>query len=251
LLAPLARDAELAPVVFASLQSAGSTSEELTKAFRTLPFRTQAKLAASLAGSVEGASRLLEIASPAVLAEPLVSSKLTALGDAGTTKRLKELTASLPPQNEMLNKLILGRLASYDAAKADAARGQELFTTVCSICHRIGVRGNLVGPQLDGIGARGPERLLEDILDPNRSVDPAFRLHMVKRKDGTLYAGLQRREEREGIIFSDATAQEIRIPKEDITSNEESMLSLMPPGLGEVLTEQQLHDLMAYLLARR
>ena len=123
--------------------------------------------------------------------------------------------------------------------------------TVCSVCHRIGVRGNLVGPQLDGIGARGSERLLEDILDPNRAVDPAFRLHLVKRKDGTLHTGLLRREEGDAFVYADAAAQETRIPKADIVQDEVSEFSLMPPGIGEALTEGQLHDLLAFLLARK
>jgi putative heme-binding domain-containing protein len=251
LLAPLARDSDLAPVVLAALQDPQTTSDELSKAFHTLPFRTQAKLAAALAGSVRGANQLLKLAAPAVLAEPLVSSKLNALDDAKVSQRLKALTASLPPHNEALDKLIAQRLHHFAATQADVTRGEQVFTTVCFICHRIGVHGNLVGPQLDGIGARGIERLLEDILDPNRSVDPAFRLHLVKRTDGTLYAGLQRREEGDALVFADATAQETRIPKADIAGNEESAFSLMPPGLGEVLTEQQLDDLLAYLLARK
>lgn len=251
LLAPLVRDAELAPAVFAVLQAPKAGPDELAKAFSTLPFRAQAKLATALAGSSAGAARLLKLAAPIVLAEPLVSTKLIALNDVIITKRLKEITASLPPQNEALTQLMVARLKSFDPAKADVARGEQVFTTVCAICHRIGVRGNLVGPQLDGIGARGAERLLEDILDPNRAVDPAFRLHMVKRKDGTIYAGLLRREEGDALVFADATAQETRIARSDIATDEESPFSLMPPGLGEVLTEQQLHDLLAYLLARK
>jgi putative heme-binding domain-containing protein len=209
------------------------------------------KLAAALAGSVKSANLLLALAPPTALADPIASSKLNALDDAKISQRLKTLTASLPPQNEALHQLIAQRLKSFDPATADTTRGEQVFTTVCSVCHRIGVRGNLVGPQLDGIGARGIERLLEDILDPNRSVDPAFRLHLVKRQDGSLYAGLLRREESGKTVFADATAQETAIPKSDIAANDESPFSLMPPGLGEVLTEQQLHDLLAYLLARK
>ncbi|OAI57579.1 hypothetical protein AYO49_01865 [Verrucomicrobiaceae bacterium SCGC AG-212-N21] len=250
-LVPLARDTELAPAVFDTLQAPDSPFDQLAKVFRTLPFRSQARLAAALAGSVNAANQLFKLAPPAVLADPLVSTKLKALKDASIDEHLQKVTSALPPQNEALNKLIAGRLKSYDTAKPDVKRGEEVFNTVCFICHRIGVRGNLVGPQLDGIGARGAERLLEDILDPNRAVDPAFRLHLVKRKDNGLYAGLLRREEGEALVFADATAQETRIPKSDITANDESPLSLMPPGLGEALTEQQLHDLLAYLLARK
>ena len=44
--------------------------------------------------------------------------------------------------------------------------------------------GGLVGPQLDGIGNRGLERLVEDVLDPNRNVDRAFRTHLLTLKNG-------------------------------------------------------------------
>ena len=248
---PLARDGELASTVFAALSSGPAVRYEVERAFKTLPFRAQAKLAAALAGATEGANMVLDLAAPSVLADPLVSAKLKALNHPEIRQRLDTITASLPPQSEALNKQIAARLKSYDPAKADATKGEQVFIAVCSVCHRIGVRGNLVGPQLDGIGARGAERLLEDILDPNRAVDPAFRLHMVKRKDGTLFSGLMRREEGEGLVFADAAAQETKIAKQDIASDEESAFSLMPPGLGEALSEQQLHDLLAYLLGRK
>lgn len=251
LLAPLARDGDLASTLFSVLSAKSDMKNELHSAFHSLPFRSQVKLATALAGSADSAKMLLDLAAPFVLADPLVSTKINALNHADISQRLKTITASLPPRNEALNQLISARLKTYDPSKADAQRGEQVFTAVCSVCHRIGVRGNLIGPQLDGIGARGVERLLEDILDPNRAVDPAFRLHMVKRTDGTLYSGLLRREEGNVVVFADAAAQEIKIPKQEILNDEESPFSLMPPGLGEALGEQQLHDLLGYLLERK
>ncbi|MFZ4765387.1 MAG: PVC-type heme-binding CxxCH protein [Roseimicrobium sp.] len=248
----LVRDNELAETVMGIVSSAPSAAtDQLAAAFKTLPFRNQAKLAVALAGTRGGTEHLLALAPPRVLADPLVSTKIKALGDAALTEKLTALTASLPPENEAARQLIAQRLKSFDAAKADTARGEQVFTAVCSVCHRIGVRGNLVGPQLDGIGVRGAERLLEDILDPNRAVDPAFRLHLVKRRDGTLHTGLLRREDGDAFVYADATAQETRVAKADIAQDEVSAFSLMPPGLGEALTEEQLHDLLAYLLARK
>jgi putative heme-binding domain-containing protein len=150
-----------------------------------------------------------------------------------------------------VNALIASRLKNYDPAKADAGRGKLVFAQVCIACHRIGVFGNLVGPQLDGIGARGPDRLLEDILDPNRAVDPAFRLHLVKMKGGELIAGLLRREQDGALIFADAAGLEHTVKKSGVTDDQTSEFSLMPSGLGEALTEQQLHDLLKFLLERR
>ncbi len=220
-------------------------------AFKTLPSRSQIKLASALASRSDSATSLLKLASPSVLADPLVSGKLNALNDGEITKQLKAVTASLPPQNDALNKLIAERLKSFATAKTDVARGQDLFMRTCSVCHRIGVKGNLVGPQLDGVGARGAERLIEDMLDPNRAVDPAFRLHIVKLKSGGLMTGLLRREQDDDLVYCDAAGQEHSVKKADVAEDQVSPFSLMPSGFGEVLKEQELHDLMAYLLGRK
>ncbi|HSI65001.1 MAG TPA: c-type cytochrome, partial [Candidatus Saccharimonadia bacterium] len=140
---------------------------------------------------------------------------------------------------------------SFPSAKPDEKHGQQVFQINCAICHRIGVTGNLVGPQLDGIGARGAERLLEDLLDPNRAVDPAFRLHFVKQKNGNLMTGLFRREQDGVQYFADAAGQEHPISKSDIVEDQVSDFSLMPAGFGELIPEKDLHDLLAYLLARK
>ena len=52
-----------------------------------------------------------------------------------------------------------------------------------------------IGPQLDGIGIRGLDRLLEDTLDPNRNVDQAFRATTLVLKNGQILSGLVLREE--------------------------------------------------------
>ncbi len=247
----LARDNELATTVFSILGDHADDHAETAKAFKSLTTRAQIKLASALASSNNTAATLLKVAPPRVLADPLVSGKLKALNDETLTQQLVAITANLPSQNEALNTLIAARLQSYDPAKADADRGKAVFAQVCVACHRIGVLGNLVGPQLDGIGARGPERLLEDILDPNRAVDPAFRLHIVRMTNGELIAGLLRREQDGALIFADAAAQEHVINKTTISADQISEFSLMPSGLGEALTEEQVHDLLKFLLDRK
>ena len=246
----LAREPEFASLAFKLLQD-DDKHTALAAAFKTLPSRSQIKLASALASAPETAKQILDLAAPAVLADPLVSGKLNALNDATISERLRKATASLPAQNDALNKLIAERLKSFDPAKANAARGQDVFMRTCSVCHRIGVKGNLVGPQLDGIGARGAERLMEDILDPNRSVDPAFRLHIVKLRTGGLVTGLLRREQDGELIFADAAGQEQRVKKEDVSEDSVSPFSLMPSGFGEALKTEELHDLLAFLLARK
>ena len=72
-------------------------------------------------------------------------------------------------------------------------------------------RGPKIGPQLDGIGVRGLDRLLEDVLDPNRNVDQAFRATTLTLKNGQSLTGLVLREEGAVIVLADAQGKEQRI----------------------------------------
>ena len=86
-----------------------------------------------------------------------------------------------------------------------------MFEKHCGACHQLGGEGGRVGPQLDGVGVRGPERLLEDILDPNRNVDQAFRSVTLALENGQVLTGLPLREEGEIAVFADSKGEEIRV----------------------------------------
>lgn len=156
-----------------------------------------------------------------------------------------------PEQRAEADRLILARTTAYRSGKPDKTRGQAVFTTHCAVCHAIGGKGALVGPQLDGIGNRGVERLMEDILDPGRNVDSHFRLHVITRQDGAVLAGLERGELGQVLIVVDAAGQEQRLPKSDIKSNEETAFSLMPAAFGSSIPEADFQDMMAWLLSQR
>lgn len=108
-----------------------------------------------------------------------------------------------------------------------------------------------MGPQLDGIGNRGADRLIEDILDPNRNVDAHFFMHQVQLRDGTSIAGFKRGEVGQVIILVDAAGNEQRISKDDIVEDKELPQSLMPPVFGQIIPEPAFHDLLAWLLKTR
>jgi len=157
-------------------------------------------------------------------------------------------SAITPEMRAETNRVIQQRVAGFDAKAADKVRGATVFSNNCAMCHAIGGKGALVGPQLDGIGNRGAARLVEDILDPHRNVDAHFRLHLITRKDGSTFAGLERGKVGEILVCVDAAGKEQRIPVREITSNEETSLSLMPPSFAQAMPEKDLNDLLAWLL---
>ena len=235
-----------------ALQQFPEQSDLLVQLFKTAPSRHQRSLAQVLASTAAGAKQLVELAPPRLLTDPAVASKLAALNDAALKETVAAKTKDLPPAAAEIDTLLASRLKSFQAAQAagtaKAGAGQAIFTTHCALCHQIGGQGKLVGPQLDGAKNRGAERLCEDILDPNRAVDPVFHLHIYKLKDATVLAGLQRREEGATLVLADAAGQEHSIEKSQIAENSESALSLMPAAFGEAIPEADFLNLLAFLL---
>ena len=213
----------------------------------------QLLLAAAMAGTPNGAERLLmaveaKLISPQLILEKAVKERLTATAPARFAERFTKLTQGVTPSDGSRQKLIDQRRSAFATAKSSAEAGAKVYTVACGACHRIGNEGGLVGPQLDGIANRGLERLLEDILDPNRNVDHAFRTTVFILKDGESVSGLFRREEGATIVYAIANGQEARVAKSDLKARRESDLSLMPANFDEALTPQAMNDLLAFLL---
>jgi putative heme-binding domain-containing protein len=227
----------------------------VAEALHSIPYRSQVKVALALAGSPGGAESLLGLVergqAPArLLLERTVKEKISVAKPAVAADRLTKLTANLVPASAELQALIDKRRAGYAAASPNAVQGRATFIQVCATCHRIDVTGGLVGPQLDGVGGRGLERLLEDILDPNRNVDGAFHTHTIILHDGDVVSGLPRREEGEVLVIAESTGKETAIPKKDIKERRESNLSLMPDNFSDVIPESDFYNLLAFLLSK-
>jgi putative heme-binding domain-containing protein len=250
--APLTLREQLAGVLGQKPQAAPA----LVAVLRTAPHRLQQAVALALASTQAGCVALLDAvtagqASPALLRDRALSDRVRAVKLPDVEKRFAALTAKLPPANELMDKQLAARNAAYATARPDSNRGADVFRRNCVVCHRIGAEGGLVGPQLDGIGNRGVERIIEDILDPNRNVDAAFRTIMLTRKDGTVATGLFRREEGAQLVFADFAGKEFTIPKADLQSRMESETSLMPPAFGDIIPAAEFNDLIAFLLSQR
>lgn len=230
---------------------------ELVKALPTAPARLQSVIATGLAGSPQGIDLLLEAitagkASARLLLDRPVEARLNQAKVPNLKERVGKLTKGLPAADEKLNQLIKKRRASFVAfSKADLEAGAKIFEKSCANCHSLAGKGAKVGPQLDGIGARGLERLLEDIIDPNRNVDQQFRATTLSLKNGQIVMGLVLREEGEIVIIADQQGKAVRVPKDQIDERIVSLLSPMPANLVDQIPEGDFNHLLAYLLAQR
>ena len=236
-------------------QNTPETRATLLGALATAPQRLQAKIALALASGKTGAEGLLDAveagkASPRLLREKAILERLRVTKPEGGEARIATLTSKLPAATEERQKLIEARLARFDRSKADTGLGAKVFEKNCMICHQLDSKGASIGPQLDGVGGRGTERIMEDVLDPSRNVDRAFRYSTVTLKNDEVISGLQRREEGELVVFADSTGKEISVPKKDIKERVESQYSLMPDNFGEALPIEDFDNLIAFLLTK-
>jgi putative heme-binding domain-containing protein len=231
-----------------------SARESLLKVLVTAPAPLQNAIAAGLALTANGADQLLDAvtagkASERLLWEWSVNIRLTKQPRA--RERLAKLTRGPSPADRRLQELLQQRRSGFVSAKTDAARGGKVFEKSCANCHQIAGKGAKVGPQLDGVGVRGLDRLLEDIIDPNRNVDQSFRATTLTLKNGQIVSGLLLREEGEVYVLADAQGKEVRITKSETEERTVSQLSPMPANLADQVAESDFYDLLAYLLTLR
>jgi len=187
---------------------------------------------------------------PHVLLDRNVKDKLIAARPVDAASRIDQLTRGITPTSEQAQKILEQRRKAYNPAKASPVEGAQVFTKNCGACHSIEGHGGNVGPQLDGIGQRGLERLCEDVLDPNRNVDRAFRSSLFTLRDGDIVSGLFRRDEGELIILADSTGKEITVPRKQVAERRESETSLMPENFSDIIPPEEFNNLMAFLLSK-
>jgi len=185
-------------------------------------------------------------ASPRLLQEKSILDRLKTTNPPGWEATVKELTAGIPSADARLAALIKQRSEGYGRAKKDVEAGKKVFATTCANCHQVGGQGAKIGPQLDGIGNRGVERLLEDTLDPNRNVDHAFHTTILDLKDGGQLTGLLRVEGKT-LIMVDTQAKETRVNIDDVEKKRTTPVSPMPSDIAEKLKPQDFYNLIAYL----
>jgi putative heme-binding domain-containing protein len=230
--------------------------EQLVKALPTAPARLQSVIASGLAGSAQGAEQLLDAvttgkASARLLQERPVEVKLSQAKVPNLKERVAKLTAGLPPAEQRLQEIINKRRVAFSKAKTDIEAGAKVFEKSCANCHQLANKGAKVGPQLDGVGIRGLDRLLEDIIDPNRNVDQAFRASTIVTKKGQIVTGLVLREEGEVVVVADQQGKEVRLEKKEIEERTVSQLSPMPANLVDQIPESDFYHLLAFLLNQR
>jgi putative membrane-bound dehydrogenase-like protein len=137
----------------------------------------------------------------------------------------------------------------------DVGRGQAVFNSpkaACYSCHAIGYMGGRIGPDLTRIGqVRGERDLLEAITFPSASFARGYEPVTIRTRSGEVRSGVLRSDLADEVVLVTGERDETRILRRDIVDIQPGTVSLMPQGLAEQLTQQELADLLAFLKATR
>jgi len=219
-----------------------------TKAQNPLPRRTAAVQA--LARSQTGAETILQLARNNELSADLKSVATTAL-NLVQYPSLKADIAQLFPAPAALGGQALPAIAELVKIKGDAAHGKHLFERAessCITCHRINDKGVDFAPALSEIGSKLPKEAIYDaIINPNASISMGFETTQLETKDGTMAIGIVRSDTNEELVLALPGGATNKFAKRDIKKREKLPNSMMPSGLNQALSQQDLVDLVEYL----
>lgn len=133
--------------------------------------------------------------------------------------------------------------------------GQKMFAAArCIVCHRFAGDGGATGPDLTQAAGRFSQRdLLESIVDPSKVVSDQYRTTNIVTTTGKMYTGRI-------VALTDTTltmlidpedpTKLVTIQKQEIDEQTLSPISLMPKDLLKTLNQEEVLDLVAYLLSR-
>jgi putative heme-binding domain-containing protein len=145
----------------------------------------------------------------------------------------------------------LKELARYkDLIKAgpagDPSRGRAIFTRTCQQCHTLFDVGGKVGPNITGSNRADLDYLLHNILDPNAEIPNDYLPTVVETKDDRVITGIVTHQDDNALTLITAN-DTVLVPRTEIQSTQQSQLSMMPEGLIEALSPQEVRDLVSYL----
>jgi putative membrane-bound dehydrogenase-like protein len=129
---------------------------------------------------------------------------------------------------------------------ADPANGRVLYNKICGQCHVLFDSGGKVGPDITGSNRQDIDYLLLHVIDPNAVIPNDYRASQLDTKDDRTILGIVKKEDAQAVTIVTAN-ESLVIPRGEVATLKPSPLSMMPDGLLDTMTPQEVRDLVAYL----
>lgn len=150
----------------------------------------------------------------------------------------------LPPVSELVTM------------KGNAAAGEKVFRNAaganCIRCHQVGTEGGIVGPPLTTIAQKLTRPQIYDaLLHPSAEILMGYESWVLRTKSGETLTGRKTEETDDHVTILDADGKYHDVPAKDVDRKVKQTVSIMPEGLSQTITRQELLDLVEYLCTRK
>ncbi|MBV6501252.1 MAG: hypothetical protein CJBNEKGG_03759 [Prosthecobacter sp.] len=189
----------------------------------------------------------------ATFVPPAEAAELEALGTKTEAVSIPDYVAPKGPGRAWsLDEAV--KVVSAGMKGRSFSNGEAMYRSVmCATCHRFNGEGGSIGPDLTGSGNRYTLRdLLENIIDPSRVISDQYDSHEIVKKDGSTLLGRIVVEENGKVFVMTnpfAPNDQMAVSESEIARKETRKVSMMPPGLINALNQDELLDLVAYLIS--
>jgi putative membrane-bound dehydrogenase-like protein len=222
--------------------------QELTARWENLsPHLRSEALAVLLARPERAVALLKSIQAGMIRPSVLTTSQVKFLRTHSNTKVRELATQVLSTASTSNRQQVIESFMPSLKLSGQAANGKKVYEERCISCHRLGGEGYALGPDLVTVKNTGREKIMVNILDPNREVRPEYVSYVVQTKDDESHLGLLIHESATTVTVLQAFGKEEVILRPDIKKIQSQNLSLMPEGLEVGLSSQDLADLLSYI----
>jgi putative membrane-bound dehydrogenase-like protein len=229
----------------------GQTILELFPGFSA---KVRAAAITALSSRADWARSLLELVDREQLKKEQISVgnllAIQKLGDPQADKLVKKHWGNLRTSAAEKEQLIRNYRGMITAKGADLDKGREVFKVACAVCHTLNGEGGKVGPDLTGYERDNLDFMLPSIVDPSLGIREEFTAFNVTTKDEQTFTGFVVEDTPQFVTVLDALGNQTKIARQDLQSRTASAMSLMPEGLLDALTPEQVRDLFAYLMKK-
>jgi putative heme-binding domain-containing protein len=211
-----------------------------------MPLRKSA--AHKIGNSGSGEERVLEILKSKKVPETLIPDVVASVSGAWQSNVRTEAASYLPGTAKNNSTAAAPTFQQLLALKPNAESGKKVFNSVCAVCHQVATNGLDFGPRLTEIGSKLPkEAVLESIVHPSKGISFGYEGWQLNMKDGSTLTGIitSKTETDITIKFPGGTTKDLKTA--DIKTMKQMKESMMPEGLYQAISKQELADLLEYL----
>lgn len=232
------------------------TADRLTAAFSKLRPEAQEEAINTFCARPAWAEHLLLAVSKGWIARTQVTAfharQIRSLGDEKLIETLTKVwgeTRESSAEKKALIASLKTSLTDESLSSADASRGRVVYQKQCANCHTLFGEGGRIGPDLTGGNRQNLDYLLENIVDPSSTVIADFKMSVLLLDDGRVVTGVVIPESDKTVALQ-TQKERLIIERDSISQSTQQNVSLMPEGLLQTLSSDEVRDLIAYISGR-